>query len=136
MLALDTAIVSAFTGSATLTAAFPGGIHGDRAPEGTTATPYLIYTVIGGPSDKMFGGAERSEVTVRFQAVGVGKNATGQAMNTFTGVFDDAILSLGTGQNCNCTRTTRPIPSLYGPVDGSGNELWMWRATYVYAIRN
>lgn len=135
MLALDTAIVTAFTGNATLTAAFPGGMYADRAPERTTQTPYLIYTVIDGRSTKSFGNVERSDVTVRFQAIGIGKNATGQVMDTFTGVFDDVTLSINPGQNYNCTRQGRAIPSMWSEPDGSGDELWSWTATYVYSIR-
>lgn len=137
MLALDTAISAAFTGNSTLTTAFPGGIHGDRAPEGTTATPYVIYTVLSGQSVKSYGGAEWSDVVVRFQAIGNGKNATGATAQLIANAYDDTILALsGTSQNYDCRRISRPIPSLWSLPDGTGNELWSWTLTYLFSIRN
>jgi hypothetical protein len=135
MQSLDAAIVLAFTGNGTLTSAFPGGIHGDRAPE-TTVFPYLIYTVISAPSQQVYGGTDRADVIVRFAAVGEGKTVVGALMTTFKGVFDNTILSLGTGQNCNVVRSGRCIPMLFSPIDAGGNEVWSWTTEYRYSIRN
>ena len=106
MLLLLNAIYSKFTGDASLTAAFPGGLSRDRAPE-NTPMPYLVSQVASATPLYSYGSAiYRTLVTIRFGAFGVGHDATAAAAQTLIAQFDDALLSLSSGTNDTVTRLT------------------------------
>lgn len=128
------AIYLQFTGSPTLTAAFPGGVHRDLAPE-NTANPYVVSTMVAAPSQAMYGTNRRADVYVRFSAVGVGHDATLALIETFTGVFDDSVLSLTSGQNYDALRVSDPVGFMEPKVNTDGDEVWRWTVEYRYSVR-
>jgi hypothetical protein len=134
MIQLLNAIQSAFIGNGTLTTAFPGGMHRDIAPEGTPF-PYVATSVIASPTRTVYGGAKRTDPSIRFSAVGEGHNATGLAMDTLTAFFDDLILTLSTQQNYNSLRMGDPIPLREPNLSASGKEVWRWTCEYQYSVR-
>ena len=121
--------------AATLSATFTGGYHRDRAPGGTTP-PYIVATMIATPSQAMYGATRRGEDHVRLAAIGIGHDATLTNFEALTAAFDDAILTLASGQNFDSQRLSDPIGTLFGQVDGDGNELWQWSAEYRFSVRN
>jgi len=133
MLPLLNAIYSKFTSTGALTTAFPGGMHRDQAPEGT-ALPYVVSHVVSSKVEYAYGGACRSDTQVKFSAYGIGHDATAALMDTLTGAFDDALLTLSTGTNDTITRLGEPTPVLH-KHDGQGNDVWEWSATYEYSVR-
>ena len=133
MLSLLNAIYAKFTGDSGLSAAFPGGLHRDRAAEGTVM-PYLVSQVISSKTEFAYGGTSRTETQVRFCAYGVGHDATGAAMQTLIGEFDFALLTLtGGAVNDTVVRLTDPIPKLH-QHDANGNDVWEWSVTYDYGV--
>ena len=133
MLALLNSIYAKFTGDSALTAAFPGGLHRDRAAEGT-AMPYLVSHVISSKTEFAYGGASRTETQIRFSAYGVGHDAAGAAMSTFIGEFDFPLLSLAGGAaNDAVVRLADPVPKLH-QHDANGNDVWEWSVVYEYGI--
>ena len=101
MLPLLNAIYSHFT--ANLASTFPGGLHRDRAPEGT-AMPYVVSRVVSAQTQYAYGGASRTVTKVRLSAFGVGHDATGSLAETLTGTFDSTLLTLGSGTNDTVVR--------------------------------
>jgi hypothetical protein len=134
MLPLLNAIYSAFTSAGALTAAFPGGMYRDQAPEGT-AMPYLVSHVVQSAVEHAYAGVARSTVRIRFSAYGVGHDATGTLMNALTSEFDNAPLTLSSGTNDSVWRLDDPTPKLHHH-DGLGNDVWEWAVTYEYGIRH
>lgn len=134
MQALLDAINSKFTGTPSLVSAFPGGYCRDRAPEGT-AMPYVVSSVIASPSQPVYGNAKHSQTHIRFSAVGIGHDAIAALIETFDGVFDEAILTLSAGTNYDSTRLTDPIPMLEPSVDASGQEIWRWSVEYRFSVK-
>jgi hypothetical protein len=132
MLPLLNAIYSRFAGNSTLTSAFPGGLHRDRAPEGTPM-PYIISRVTSSETERAYGGASRTRTQVRFSAFGVGHDATGSLAQTFMGAFDDTPLTLGSGTNDSIVRLGEPVPALHSH-DGQGNDVWEWAVVYEYGV--
>jgi len=132
MINLLNAIYSAFTGDATLSAAFPGGLHRDRATEETTL-PYVVSHVVDSTTDVSYGSKNRSHVRIKFSAFGVGHDATGSLMETFAARFDNQLLSLATGTHDSITRLTDPTPTLHRH-DSQGNDVWEWAVTYEYGM--
>jgi hypothetical protein len=132
MLPLLNAIYTRFTATGALTAAFPGGLFRDRAPE-TTALPYVVSHVVQSKLEYSYGGACRSQTQVKFSAFGIGHDATGTLMNALTATFDDALLMLSNGTNDSVTRLGDPIPVLH-KRDGQGNDVWEWAVVYEYSI--
>lgn len=135
MIALLNAIATKFNGTASLTTDFPGGLTQNVAPEGTQF-PYVVVQVTNATTATAFGQAHRDEITVRFVAYGVGHDATGTALETLDGVFNDTPLSLGTGQNYDCRRLTPPLPTMQTDFNEAGQEVWQWAVTYLYSVRN
>lgn len=133
MIPLLNAIYSKFTSSGTLTSAFPGGLHRDQASEGT-AMPYVVSKVVSSKMEYAYGGACRSDTQIQFSAYGVGHDATGTLMDTFTSAFDDGLLTLPSGTNDSVTRLGEPAPSLH-KQDGEGNDVWEWSVTYDYSVQ-
>ena len=133
MLPLLNAIYSKFTSTPALTSAFPGGLHRDRAPEGT-AMPYLVSRVTESQLEYAFGGACRSETVVKFSAFGVGHDATAAAAEVLVSNFDDALLTLSSGVNDAVTRLGDPVPVLH-KHDAQGNDVWEWIVIYHYGVK-
>jgi len=132
---LDTAINTAFTGNATLTTAFPGGLWPDLA-DAEAAMPYLVYTVLSGRLNQIvYGNKKHAKVYIRFQAIGPGKDATAVLADTFTGIFDDTVLTLSNGQNYACDRQQDPIPSLWQQRTGGAKDIWAYTVEYLYQTR-
>ena len=71
MQALIEAIQSAFANDGALTAAFPGGLWGDAAPE-AAAMPYVVQKVLAAPVTSCYGTSRHAAVEVRFTAYGPG----------------------------------------------------------------
>ncbi len=133
MLSLLNAIYAKFTGDAVLTAAFPGGLFRDHAPE-RTPMPYLISHVLSATPVYAYGSAiSRTTTHVRFSAYGVGHDATCAAMRTLLAHFDDATLTLSSGTNDLVTRLSDPLPKLLRH-DARGNDVWEWTVTYAYGV--
>jgi len=132
MLPLLNAIYSRFTGNSSLTTAFPGGLHRDRAPEGTPM-PYIVSRVVACDTEHSFGGPSRTRTQVRFSAFGVGHDATGSLIEVLTSAFDNALLSLASGTNDSVVRTGGAIPVLHAH-DAKGNDVWEWAVVYEYAV--
>lgn len=133
MLSLLNAIYSRFTGDSALTGAFPGGLHRDRAPEGT-AMPYLVSHVVSSKCEFSYGGNSRTETQVRFSAFGVGHDATGALMQTFISEFDSTLLTLAGGAvNDTVLRLGDPVPALHH-ADANGNDVWEWAVMYEYGV--
>ncbi|HXE55176.1 MAG TPA: hypothetical protein VN541_19290 [Tepidisphaeraceae bacterium] len=133
MLPLLNAIYSKFTGDSALTAAFPGGMHRDQAPEGTSM-PYLVSHVVESKLEYGYNGPCRSDTQIRFSAYGVGHDATGALMDLLVSEFDDALLSLSSGTNDSVTRLGDPAPALHRH-DAQGNDVWEWKVIYEYGIK-
>lgn len=133
MLPLLNSIYSKFTGDSTLTAAFPGGLHRDQAPE-NTAMPYLVSRVVESKLEYSYAGPSRAVTHVRFSAYGVGHDAIAALINTLTSQFDDALLTLAAGSNDSVTRLAEPVPVLHHH-DSQGNDVWEWSVTYEYGVR-
>ena len=134
MTTIQTAIRAAFTASAPLTAAFPGGLWLGEAPEGT-AMPYVVQTTVAAPLTSGYGGRRYADgVVIDFAAYGDDHDAVGAAMDTLTGVFDDALLPLATGTMFDTRRTAGPADQLM-PPDGNGQDVWQWRASYRFAVQ-
>lgn len=132
MINLLNAIYTAFTGDATLSAAFAGGLHRDRAPE-EAALPYVVSHVIESAADVSYGTKTRSTVRIKFSAFGVGHDATGALMETLVAHFDNQLLSLAAGTHDSITRLTDPTPTLHRH-DSQGNDVWEWAVTYEYGV--
>ena len=67
MLPLLNAIYASFTADSALTAAFPGGLHRDQAPEGT-AMPYVVSTVVSSTTGLAYNAGSRSATHIKFTA--------------------------------------------------------------------
>ncbi len=134
MLPLLNAIYSKFTSDATLVSAFPGGLHRDRAPEGT-AMPYVVSHVVANQSEFYYGATSRTHVQVRFNAYGVGHDACGALLETFIAHFDQALLTLSSGTNDSVVRLGDATPALHRH-DAQGNDVWEWSVAYEYAVTN
>ncbi len=92
--------------------------------------------MIAAPSNAVYGSTRRGEDHIRLSAIGIGHDATLTKFETLTAAFDDAILSLSSGQNFDSQRLGDPIGNLFGTVDGDGNELWQWSAEYRFSVRS
>ena len=132
MLALQTAIQSAFTASADLAAAFPGGLWTGIAPAGT-AMPYAVMTTVAAPRSATYGGGW-TEPRLQFAAFGVDHDAAGAAMGTLTGLLDGALLTLAAGQLFDALRLDEPTDAAM-PPGGDGRTAWRWLTTYRFAVR-
>ena len=130
MLPLLNAIYSHFT--ANLTSAFPGGMHRDRAPEGTPM-PYVVSRVISSQTQFAYGGGSRSLTRVRLSAFGVGHDATGGLAETLVGSFDSTLLTLESGTNDTVVREGDAVPVLHSH-DSQGNDVWEWSVVYEYGV--
>lgn len=109
MQALIEAIQSAFAANGTLTAAFPGGLWGDAAPE-AVAMPYVVQRVLGAPVTSCYGTAKRLLVAVQFTAYGPGRDAMLGKAETLAAAFRDVTLTVAGGQNYDSRQTTDPVP--------------------------
>jgi hypothetical protein len=132
MIPLLNAIYAKFVSDGTLTAAFPGGLHRDRAPEGTVM-PYVVSTVSSAPAELTYGTQVRNHVQVRFDAYGVGHDATGALMDSFIASFDNALLTLSVGSDLSIVRQGDVTPKLHRH-DAQGNDVWEWSVTYLYEV--
>jgi hypothetical protein len=128
MLSLLNAIYSHFTAS--LASTFPGGLHRDRAPEGT-AMPYVVSRVVSAQTQYAYGGSSRSLTKLRLSAFGVGHDATGVLAQSLVLAFDSTLLTLGTGTNDTVAREADPVPGLHSH-DSQGNDVWEWAVVYEY----
>src|SRR4051812_17023503 len=108
MLPLLNAIHTHFASDASLTSAFPGGLHRDRAPE-QAAIPYVVSRVVSSAIEFAYGGSTRTRTQVRFSAFGVGHDATGNRMAALTTSFDNTALSLTSGVNDMVIRKGEPV---------------------------
>lgn len=134
MTPLDVAINTAFAASAPVVAAFPGGLWPEVADPGA-AMPYMVYTILSGKNQTVYGNKKYAKVYIKFQGIGAGKAVVGGLMNTFTGVFDDTVLTLSTGANFDCVRQQDPLPSLWAQRTGSATDIWSWSVEYLYQTR-
>jgi hypothetical protein len=132
MLPLLNAIYSAFTSSGALTAAFPGGLHRDQAPEGV-GMPYLVSQVMESKVHYGFGGPYRAQTRIRFSAYAVGHDAAAALADVVASVFDDAALTLSSGTHAGTTRLDEPVPKLHHH-DAEGNDVWEWGVGYEFSV--
>ncbi|MDB5353597.1 MAG: hypothetical protein JWN24_50 [Phycisphaerales bacterium] len=132
MLALLNAIYAQFTSDSALTAAFPGGLHRDRAPEGT-AMPYVVSHVAASHVENAYGSNSRNTTQVKFSAFGVGHDAAGSLAATLVAHFDNVLLSLSAGTHDSIVRLGEPVPALLRH-DAMGNDVWEWSVVYEYGV--
>jgi hypothetical protein len=132
MLALLNAIYTQFTSDSTLTSAFPGGLHRDRAPEGT-AMPYAVSHVAGSHVENAYGSGSRSATQIKFSAFGVGHDAAGNLAAALVAHFDNVLLSLSSGTHDSIVRLGEPVPALH-KHDAMGNDVWEWSVVYEYGV--
>jgi hypothetical protein len=132
MLPLLNAIYSKFTTDGALSSSFPGGLHRDRAPEGT-AMPYVVSHVLSSTTELSYGATSCTATQVRFSAYGVGHDATGALIETLISHFDNALLSLSAGTNDSVVRLGEGLPVLHRH-DAAGNDVWEWSVTYEYMM--
>jgi hypothetical protein len=130
MIPLLNAIYAKFTGDGALTSAFSGGLHRDRAPEGT-AMPYVVSKVLSSTTELSYGSGSRTRTQIRFSAYGVGHDATGSLLETLISHFDNALLSLSPGTHDSVVRLGEAVPVLHRH-DAQGNDVWEWSVTYEY----
>ena len=133
------AISTKFTADGTLTAAFPGGMWGEAAPEGT-ALPYVIQSVIAAPMTCFYGSASRSEVQVKMSAYGIGRDATLASAEALATAFKDVTLTLSTGQNFDARQVSDPQPQRQGrdssTADDPGQgDIYAVHIVFEYAVR-
>lgn len=134
MIPLLNAIYTTFTGTGALSSAFPGGMHRDQAPE-ETEMPYLVSHVVSSSVEHSYLGVNRTTIRIQFGGYGVGHDAVGALMDTFTGALDNNLLTLSSGTNDSVTRLDEPTPTLLRH-DGQGNDVWEWMVTYEYGVRS
>ena len=133
MLPLLNAIFAKFSADSALTAAFPGGLHRDRAPEGT-AMPYVVSRVIESAVELSYGSRSRTHTRIKFSAFGVGHDAVGNLMQTLIDHFDGALLTLAGGAtNDSVTRVGDAVPTLHRQ-DAAGNDVWEWAVVFDYGV--
>ena len=132
MLPLLNAIYSTFTSASALTAAFPGGLHRDQAPEGTLM-PYLVSHVLDSNVHYAFTGPYRTQARIKFSAYQVGHDAAGSLLTPVLSTFDTAPLTLSSGKHTATTRLTAPTPKLHHH-DADGNDVWEWSVEYEFAV--
>jgi hypothetical protein len=133
MLPLLNAIFTKFSADSALTSAFPGGLHRDRAPEGT-AMPYVVSRVVESAVELSYGTRSRTHTRIKFSAFGVGHDATGTLMQTLLDHFDGALLTLAGGAiNDSVIRVGNAIPTLHRQ-DAMGNDVWEWSVVFEYGI--
>lgn len=132
MIPLLNSIYSLFTGTGSLTTAFPGGMFRDRAAEGT-AMPYVVSRVVGVTTQAAYDGSVRSMVEVKFSGFGVGHDATGVLMETFVAVFDAASLAVSAGINDSVVRKSGPTPVLHSQ-NANGDDVWEWAVVYEFGV--
>jgi hypothetical protein len=133
MLPLLNAIYSKLTSDSALTNAFTGGLHRDRAPQGT-GLPYLVSHVVESKLQYSYTGVCRSTTLVRFSGFSVGHDATASLMDTLTSQLDDTLLTLSSGTNDTVTRIDDPAPKLHHQ-DSHGNDVWEWEVSYEYGVK-
>jgi hypothetical protein len=139
MLSLLEAISTKFAGDSTLTAAFPGGLWGDAAPEGM-ALPYVIQSVIGAPMTWFYGSRSLVQVQVRLSAYGIGRDATLAKGETLAAAFKDAILTLASGQNLDARQVSDPQPERQGrdastADDPAQGDVYAVHVMFEYTVR-
>src|SRR5882724_12033332 len=132
MLPLLNAIYAEFTSNGTLLSAFPGGLHREQAPEGTTM-PYAVSRVVESKLVYSFNGPYRSQTLVRFSAYAVGHDAAAGLMNTLVAQLDDRLFTLSSGAHVSTTRLDEPTPKLHRH-DADGNDVWEWSVSYEYGV--
>ena len=132
MISLLNAIYAHFTADSSLSAAFPGGLHRDQAPE-ATAMPYVVSRVVAVQTEFSYGGASRTLAQIRFSAFGVGHDATGLLAELLASKFDGVLLNLASRTNESVARQADPLPVLLRH-DGQGNDVWEWSVVYAYGV--
>jgi len=133
MLPLLNAIFAKFTADSALTSAFPGGLHRDRAPEGT-AMPYLVSRVVESAVELSYCSRSRTHTRIKFSAFGVGHDATCTLMQTFIDHFEGALLTLAGGAvNDSVVRVGDAVPTLHRQ-DARGNDVWEWAVVFEYGV--
>jgi hypothetical protein len=140
MQSLLEAISTRFSADEALTAAFPGGLWGEAAPEGT-ALPYVVQTVVGAPVTWFYGSASLAQVQVRLSAYGVGRDATLAGAETLAAAFKDATLALSSGQNIDARQVSDPQPERQGrdsstADDPAQGDVYAVHVMLEYAVRN
>lgn len=133
------AISAKFLADPTLTSAFPGGLWGEAAPEGTSL-PYVVQSVIGAPVTWFYGSASVSQVQLRLSAYGIGRDATLVLAETLAVAFRDATLTLSFGQNVDARQVSDPQPERQGrdsstADDPSQGEVYAVHIVFEYAVR-
>ena len=133
------AISTKFAADSTLTAAFPGGLWGEAAPEGTTL-PYVIQSVVGAPITWFYGSASLAQVQVRLSAYGIGRDATLAKGEALAAAFKDTTLTLSSGQNVDARQVSDPQPERQGrdsstTDDPAQGDTYAVHVMFEYAVR-
>jgi hypothetical protein len=133
------AISTKFAADSTLTTAFPGGLWGEAAPEGTTL-PYVIQSVIGAPITWFYGSASVAQVQVRLSAFDIGRDATLAKGELLAAAFKDATLTLSSGQNVDARQVSDPQAERQGrdsstADDPAQGDVYAVHVTFEYAVR-
>src|SRR5579862_5277256 len=133
MLPLLNAIFAKFSADSALTSAFPGGLHRDRAPEGT-AMPYVVSRVVESTVERSYGSRSHTYARVKFSAFGIGHDAVGTLMQTLIDHCDSALLTLAGGAtNDSVVRIADAVPTLHRQ-DANGNDVWEWAVVFEYGV--
>ncbi len=136
MQALLAAIITKFTATGSLTAAFPGGLWAGLAPEGTVL-PYAVYTTLTSPTQFAYGtGHALDQAHIRFSSVAIGSNTSLTNLETLQSVFDDFILTLSSGQNFDSRRLYAPSGFPEPTLSSDGQQIWRYSTEYQYHVRN
>ncbi len=133
------AISAKFAGDTTLTAAFPGGLWGEVAPEGT-ALPYVVQTVAESSVTSFYGSTSRAEIQVKLCAYGIGRDTTLAKGEVLAAAFKDATLTLSSGQNVDVRQISDPQPQRQGRDASTADDLaqgdvYAVNITFEYAVR-
>jgi hypothetical protein len=139
MQSLLEAISARFAADSVLTAAFPGGLWGEAAPEGT-ALPYVVQSVVDAPVTCVYGAATRADVKVRLSAYGIGRDATMAKAELLAAAFKDVTLTLSAGKNYDARQLTGPQPERQGrdssTADDAGQgDVYAVHVVIEYAVR-
>jgi len=84
-----TGIYSRYSGSATLKAAIPGGLHLDMAPQ-SAVMPYCVYSVPAGAPEYWFGGRRFEMASLMFDIYAATNADRMTAYGALTTLYDDS----------------------------------------------
>jgi hypothetical protein len=123
-------LVAKHKATAALVAAFPGGIHVEIAPAGTSGT-YLVIEAPSGGITHAYGTGSSGNPLVLFKAVGLQRGATAAALKLWTDLLDNPATAISGSYSLSRIGVATGIH--IGPNEASNaNDLWQWAAAYEF----